>query len=299
MHQIIAEKKYSKGLSLLICLFAYAVAMAAAVLVIINHDYSNIYIEILVADIAATIVIYIFSLIFKNASLYDPYWSVIPLIIAGYVMFQAPADANEVRMWLVFLVVFVWSMRLTINWMRGWLGLHEQDWRYGDLREKTGKAYWIVNLTGIHLFPTLLVYLGCLPMIPSMWSSAPLTIWDVLAVVVGIGAATIELVADEQLKQFKKTNTDPANYMKSGIWAWSRHPNYFGEVTFWVGLFLFIPAVGFATYYWTGIGALGMIILFVFISIPMMEKRNLAKRPAYQEYIDRVSMLIPLPPKKA
>jgi steroid 5-alpha reductase family enzyme len=82
--------------------------------------------------------------------------------------------------------------------------------------------------------------------------------------------------------------------MRSGLWSLSRHPNYFGEWLFWVGIFLF-GIVSNSQFWWTGIGILSLQILFLFISGPMMDKRILEKRPDYKAHMKKVSAFFPLP----
>lgn len=85
--------------------------------------------------------------------------------------------------------------------------------------------------------------------------------------------------------------------MQRGLWAWSRHPNYFGELLFWFSLLFFGLSVHPSGFWWLAIGAIAMTLMFLLASIPMMEKRSLERRPEYQRIIDSTSMLIPLPPK--
>ncbi len=244
------------------------------------------------ADFVATLVIFVFSFFFKNSSIYDPYWSIIPILIAFYFMLISP-EGNGTRQLVILLLVLFWGIRLTLNWARGWPGLHHQDWRYDDLSIKTGKFYWLVSFTGIHLLPTLLVFLGCIPILAAMQSSAPFGLLDFLAALVTFIAVVIELVADEQLKVFKKKKQDQSAVARNGLWAYSRHPNYFGEVLFWVGLFAFAIFLSPIANAWTALGALAMILLFVFISIPMMDKRGLSRKPGYAQYIKEVSGFLP------
>ncbi len=181
-------------------------------------------VNVLIADVVATIVVFMFSILFSNSSVYDPYWSVAPPIIVIYLMNQFP-DGNNLRQMIVLILVLFWS------------------------------------IAGIFTF------------------SAILTEW----------------VADEQLIKFRKNNT--ANgFMESGLWSVSRHPNYLGEISFWGGLFLFIlSSSGFKNTggYWTVAGFISMVILFEFISIPLMEKRNIDRNPGYREYIKKVPALLP------
>jgi len=250
-----------------------------------------------IADVIGTLVVFLFGHFTKNASLYDPYWSVIPIWLTVWWLIEMGFADLGVYDWLMFSMVFLWGIRLTWNWWSGWKGMSHQDWRYTDLKEKSGRWYPLVSLTGIHLFPTFLVFLGCLPIyyviitqgIHSDWS-----VLNVLCILLILGAIAIETVADFQRRN-NISHKDGEVYQK-GLWAWSRHPNYFGEIMFWVGLYLYAFAQNDA-HYWTGIGALAMLLLFVFISIPMMEKRQLKDKPGYADYQKRVSVLVPRPPK--
>lgn len=277
--------------SFLTVMIAYISAIAIGVYVAMLMDYTSTLVSGAVADVVATIIIFAFSFFLKNSSIYDPYWSFIPIPIAFYWMATSP-DGNVMRQsMLLFLIVF-WGLRLTINWIRGWHGLHHEDWRYIDLAKKNGRLYWLVSFCGIHLFPTILVFAGMSPVWIAMKSANPIGVIDYLAFLITFSAIIIEWISDEQLKAFKLSNPDNQTFNQTGLWAYSRHPNYFGEVTFWIGLFLFAIGISLSNY-WTGNGALSMIILFVFISIPMMDDRLVASRPQYEEYMKKVSALVP------
>ena len=192
----------------------------------------------------------------------------------------------------------LWALRLTWNWARGWSGLGHEDWRYVDMRQSSGGLYWPgASLFGIHLFPTVVVFLGCLPLWPALASGArPLGLLDALAGACALGGVALELFADNQLRRFRLAGPPPGSTLESGLWAWSRHPNYLGEILFWIGLALFgLAAAGFV--WWAWLGALAMIAMFRFASLPMIEKRMLARRPGYAERQRRVSMLLPWPPR--
>lgn len=250
-----------------------------------------------VGDLAATVVIFLFAVAFKNSSFYDAYWSVVPPVIAVYLVFGFEGPAPVARQVLVTALIAIYGARLTYNWARGWTGLDHEDWRYVDLRQQTGPLFQLVNFFGIMLFPTILVYLGCIPMIPALITGdAPLNVWDGIGAIVLLGGTVIEGVADNQLRAFVHQRSDRGAIMDRGLWSWSRHPNYFGEISVWFGVMFFGIASGaFET--WMVAGAVSMLVLFVGISIPMMEKRQLARKPAYADYQKRTSMLIPLPPK--
>ncbi len=248
------------------------------------------------ADLAGTLVVFGFSRAFDNSSFYDPYWSVAPLMIAPALAFHHAAPGVPWgRPLLVVALIYVWGLRLTWNWIRSWRGLSHEDWRYVDLRQKTGRAYWLVSLLGLHLLPTAWVFAGCLPLWPALSTgTAPIGPLDALALAVTAGSVAVEAIADEQLWAFRLANPGSGRIFDGGLWAYSRHPNYVGEIGFWWGLFLFgLAADGDAV--WTVIGPLGITALFVFISVPMIDRRSLARRPGYAAHMQKVPALLPWP----
>lgn len=285
-------KNLSKSASLTIILFIYVLAIFISYLVLQAAPYENTMIKVLVADVAATIIVFLFSVLLKNSSVYDAYWSVIPPFIAIYLILLNP-EGNSIRQFLIFGLILFWAIRLTANWARGWTNLSHEDWRYGKIANDTGKFYWPVSFLGIHLMPTIFVFLGCLPLWFGMQSTEPIGIMDFIAFIITNIAILIEWTADQQLWNFKKQKNE-LSYMNEGVWSLMRHPNYFGEILFWVGLFLFVPASKSYDGWWTAVGFVSMIILFRFISIPLMDTRNLSKRPGYEKYIKEVYALTPL-----
>lgn len=290
--------KLNKAQSFSIVILGYVIAFIVSYLVLIYSGIENDLYNMAAADFAATVVIFLFSIILRNSSMYDPYWSVYPIFIAIYWFMLVGGAGDPLRNIMVVLLVSFWGIRLTLNWARGWPGMVHEDWRYTKLAQDSGVMYWPVSFLGIHLLPTVFVFFGCIPMYFVFQNPAPFNMIDAIASVITFGAVVIEWVSDNQLRNFKlnRTETSP-KVMSTGIWAYSRHPNYFGEIMFWVGLFLFMLNQYTSEYYWVATGAVLMIILFVFISIPMMEKREMRKE-GYEEYKSKVSMLIPFPRKK-
>lgn len=277
---------------------AYLLAVCAGVLVGYALSSRHPIVTALGADVSATLVIYLFSRLFRNASFYDPYWSVAPLFIALYWMLgPASHDAVAARQIVVVTLVFAWGLRLTYNWASGWRGLKHEDWRYAGYRERTGRLFWLVDLFGIELMPTLVVFCGCLSLYPALAAGGrSLGALDGLAIVITAGAIIIETTADLQLRRFAAEKKEPGEIMSRGLWAWSRHPNYLGEVAFWWGLYFFGLAAD-RGYWWTIAGPLAITGLFWFISIPMMDKRSMERRPAYAEHMKKVPAFLPWFPK--
>lgn len=251
------------------------------------------------ASLVMTLVLFAASFVAQNSSYFDPYWTVAPALACGWLAFEAQPGTSDVRAAVVSVLVLIWAIRLTLNWVRTWGGPGHEDWRYVEIQKKTGKLYWVASLVALHLFPALLVWLGMLSLVPAIATgTADLGWMDAVAFLVTAGAITLEGVADEQLRRFRKRAQAPGAIMEEGLWAYSRHPNYLGEIGFWTGLFLFGLAADPSSL-WRVVGPISMVFLFVLGTIPMMEKRSLERRPAYTEVQKRVSMLIPLPRRKS
>lgn len=278
---------------------SYVFAFFISIIIGMIFNFLHPLLMILFADIVATIVIFIISTILKNTSLYDPYWSLAPLLIAlYYLLFPLTSSITNYRFIIVFLLVFTWSIRLTFNWLRQWRGLKHEDWRYTMYREKKGKTFWLTNLIGLHLMPTLQVYLGSMSLYPALsLRIKPIWIVDIVAIFITVTAILIESIADQQLYNFIKIRESHEENITTGLWKYSRHPNYFGEILFWWGLYIFALASD-VSYYWVIIGPISITILFNILSIPIMERRNLKRKPDYAIYQKYVSKLIPWFPKK-
>ena len=150
-----------------------------------------------------------------------------------------------------------------------------------------------MDLLGIHLFPTLQVFMGMLPVYAlTVLGGRPFNWLDIVAAVVTFSAITLQMASDFQLHAFAD-RAEPGASLDTGLWARCRHPNYLGEIGLWVGLALFGLAAYPAGWLWVGLGAIAMILMFRFASIPMMEERSLERRPEYADVMARIPMLLP------
>ncbi len=260
-----------------------------------NAIINNTIIRFFIFDIVATIVTFIFSVIFKNSSVYDAYWSLTPMVMSIWLFIENRAFG----IWqILFLIVFnIWSARLTFNWINVFTGFDYEDWRYRHYRDTVPRFLWqIVNFTGIHLFPTLVVFLGMLPIF-SIFSgdsdnAGPLSLIGMAVILCGV---MLEHFADKSMHEFlRQQSEEPGGkrVCRNGLWNYSRHPNYFGEILIWVGVFL--AMIFYDTEHWYYVvGAMAIAIMFNVVSIPLMEKRQLSRRPEYAQYKKETSRLIP------
>jgi len=201
----------------------------------------------------ATVVVFAVSVLVDNSSIYDSYWGLQPLAVAGYYVWtgwggdgsvgdgrlaaRTAARAASARADRGDGPCILYALRLTSNFYRDWPGLVKEDFRYKSFRASTGRGYWPVSFVGIHLFPTIMVYLGCLPLYGMTRAGAARFGWlDGLGAAVMLGAIGLAFVADEQMRLFRRDPRNRGRIMQSGLWSRSRHPNYLGEVSTWWGL---------------------------------------------------------------
>ena len=248
------------------------------------------WLSLLIADIAATVVTFIFSVIFGNASVYDPYWSIQPpVILIAFVM----GEKLTILGVLLIIVVSYWAIRLTANWAYTFANLNHQDWRYTMLKEKTGVFYPLINFVGIHMIPTLVVY-GCI--LPAVWAvinGVAANLGSVIFLCVSLGAATMQGIADYEMHTFRKNKNGA--FIRNGLWKYSRHPNYLGEILMWWGVALSVICVAPNAWY-IATGALSNTILFFAVSIPMADGRQ-SRKEGFAEYKKQTRMLLPIKKK--
>ncbi len=278
--------KENRILSFIIITIVYILSVFIGVLAYNALNFS-VWLNLLIADTVATAVCFIFSLIFGNASVYDPYWSVQPPVIVGAFLLTGGTVAS----WLIFSAILFWGIRLTANWAYTFKNLTHQDWRYTMLKEKTGIFYPLINFLGIHYVPTLVVYFCTLPAVYVCIYDGKLTPLTVFFTVTAFLSATLQGVSDFYMHRYRK-HRDSA-FIRSGPWRNSRHPNYLGEILMWWSIGL-ASVFSLGGSYYLLLGATLNTALFLFISIPMADGRQSVK-PGFAEYKDETRMLLPLP----
>ncbi len=271
----------------------YLVSGVVAVAVGTRYSAFHPIATVALADFAATLVVFICSMLMNNSSVYDPYWSVAPVLIALFYSRWLSLHLSALQIAMAALIV-VWSFRLTANFLRRWSGISHEDWRYVSLRNRTGNLYWLVSFLGIHFLPTIVVFVGCIPLYFA-FTNGPIgfTAISTIGILVTAGAIILESVADLQMDSFLKKQDQSYHVYDRGLWGVVRHPNYLGEILFWWGIWLFSLAASPGV--WTIIAPVLMTVLFIAVSIPMIERRLSQRRDSYEEYRKRVPALLPLP----
>ena len=202
----------------------------------------------------------------------------------------------DVRAVVVCALVSIWGIRLAWHiYQRNW-GKPE-DARYQQWREEWGKHVYVRSYLQVFMLQGVLLFIIALPvMLIQRGTGVPFGLLDVIGVLVWIVGFCFEAVADAQLAVFIKNPSNKGQLIQSGLWAYSRHPNYFGEVTQWWGIGILALSVPGS---WIGLlGRLTITFLILKVSgVPMLEER-MAKKPGFEEYKQRVSVFVPLPPNK-
>ena len=254
----------------------------------------------------------------RNYSQMDKLWSLLPI---AYTWIIAAGSGMKIRPVLFALIVTAWGIRLTINFARKgayrlkfWTG--EEDYRWAVVRGMRffrHRIAWIAfDLFFISAYQNTLVLLICLPALAGMDSTAPLGLWDALAVSLSVLFLILETAADETQWKFHRTKKEllkergsldalPEPYCLGfntcGIWAYMRHPNYLGEQGFWLSLYL--PAIGAGAaqgpfrLHWSVVGSLLLVLLFMGSS-RLGESISAKKYPRYKDYAEQVFKYLPL-----
>lgn len=277
----------SRAASFIIMALIYAFVTACGVMCCIMLPF-DFWLNLLIADVIATVFTFILSCMFENASVYDPYWSVQPIVIAiGYAIVAPYLGAAQI---LPMVAVFVWGIRLTANWAYTFHGMEHQDWRYTMLKEKTEKLYPFVNFFGIHLVPTLIVYACTLPVVFTLVYTPAFNAGSAVFFAVSILAVVLQGTADCQMHKFRLSGI--GGFIRVGLWKYSRHPNYLGEILMWWGIALAFVCI-MPQYWYLIVGAVANTLLFTFISVPLADKHQ-ARKEGFEEYKKSTRMFLPI-----
>ena len=281
--------KQNRALSFVIVAVIYIFAAAIGIGAFNAVKSLPWWLALLIADIIATVFTFLFSIILGNSSVYDPYWSVQPPVIL--IAFAIGRELTALGVLLIIAVGF-WAIRLTANWAYTFYGLNSQDWRYTMLKEKTGAFYPLINFVGIHMVPTLVVYGCALPAVYAILNGISANPGSIIFISISLLAATMQGVADVQMHRFRKNKTDATPFIRAGLWKYSRHPNYLGEILMWWGVALSVVCAAPEAWYLIS-GAVSNTVLFLAVSIPMADKRQ-SRKAGFAEYKAKTRMLLPI-----
>jgi len=246
----------------------------------------------LIFAVSAGFLLWLLSLRLRDSSIVDIFWGPGIAVVVDLVMWLG--HSGGARTSAVLLLVNLWGARLAAHiWAR-----HKgEDRRYAAMRNRFGASWWWLSLIQVFLLQAILIWFVPAPLVAAvLYGQRPLTWLDYLGIAAAACGLIFEAIADFQLSAFR---ADPANrtkVMDRGLWGWSRHPNYFGEVVMWWGYF----AIGFAAshMWWLILSPLLVTFLLLQVSgVTLLEDGIESRRPGYAAYQQRVSPFIPWRPR--
>ena len=244
--------------------------------------------------LGVSVISWLFSLKKNDVSFVDSLWSLFFLVAA--LVFTATALPPSARGTLVLVLVTIWSLRLSIyitarNWGE------PEDYRYQSIRENNEPGFAFKSLFIVFGLQGVLAWIIALPLLASITSESSLTALDFVAASLWLIGFVFEAGGDYQLSRFKADGSNKGKVLDSGLWRYTRHPNYFGDFCVWWAFYLFAVSAGG---WWSIVSPLLMSLLLLKVSgVAMLENTITERRPAYADYIRRTNAFFPGPPSPA
>ncbi|MBI5068965.1 MAG: DUF1295 domain-containing protein [Deltaproteobacteria bacterium] len=241
------------------------------------------------------VALWLVSLVLRDASVADPFWGLGFALVAVVGLFLSEPSPRAV---LAAGLTAAWGLRLTVHLSNRWARSGEEDRRYRAMRAGWGDRFPAVSLFTVFLLQGALLWTVSLPLQAAVAGGAgrPLGLLDLLGAGLVIAGIAFEAVADAQLARFLRDRKARGEVLQTGLWRYTRHPNYFGDALVWWGVGLLAAAAGAP---WALVGSALMTFLLVRVSgVALLEKDIAARRPGYAAYAARTSAFVPWPPRR-
>jgi len=241
---------------------------------------------------AAAVVVWLVSLAKGDVSIVDSLWPL--MFLAAVLVYASASAAPGPRAGLVVALTTIWALRLFAhitwrNWGEG------EDRRYQAIRRRNEPHFAFKSLYLVFLLQAALAWIVSLPLLGAVTGAQPLGIVDYLGVVLWAAGFFFEAVGDLQLARFKADPANQGKVMRTGLWRYTRHPNYFGDFCVWWGLFLIALGAGA---WWSVIGPLIMSVLLMKVSgVALLEQDIAERRPQYRRYMEETNAFFPGRPR--
>ena len=280
----------------------YAILLALAIILnyILLPSIGSLLVRIYTIDFCITIIFYgIGNYLFSSNDLYDLHWSLLPLICSIYFYMATDAiETNWLKPILLIILIFLWSSHLLWQRINSSDSIYHEDWRYQSMRRTYAAHFQMFALFALHLLPMIEVQIGSIPIyyiFTNLSNEQTLTFTDVVFLLVILLGVLLENFADRQLNEFRQWKSQSRErrftVLLDGLWKYSRHPNYLGELIFWWAILVY--GYYHSAPWWCVISPLLITLMMIFGSIPITEERMFRKYPDYKFVQQRVPMLIP------
>ena len=259
-------------------------------------EFLSIYLALGLVILGFMTLLWLVSLLLKNSSIVDIFWGT-GFVIVAWAAFLLTSDGFAPRKWLLIVLVTIWGLRLSLHILiRNW-GKPE-DFRYQAWRKEVGPAWWWRSFFKVYIMQGVLLWIISTPLLAAQISAQPdRLIWvDYAAIPIWLIGFFFEAVGDFQLARFKANPANKGKVLQSGVWRYTRHPNYFGDAAQWWAYYLIALAAGG---WWTIFSPILMTILLMRVSgVTLLEKTLKEEKPGYKEYVETTSEFIPWFPRK-
>ena len=254
----------------------------------------TLWLTALPAMLGLALLAWVIATVRRNVGLVDIFWS--GFFLAGAAVYAAVSPLFEQRALLVLLLVAVWSLRLSVYLAaRNWNA--PEDHRYRAIRERNEPGFAWKSVYLVFCLQAVLAWLISAPLAASIASVAPIGALEAIGAVLTVFGIAFETLADAQLARFKAEPANAGRVMDSGLWRYTRHPNYFGEFCVWWGVYGIALGAGA---WWTLFSPLLMTVLLLRVSgVALLEKDIAERRPAYRNYAARTNAFFPGPSREA
>lgn len=238
--------------------------------------------------------VWVVSLARRDVSVVDVVWGPAFALVAA--LYHVLTPEPGARAWMVLAAVLLWAVRLGTHLGVRWVRKGEEDYRYAAMRREHGDRFAARSLVTVFWLQGALVWVLSLPLLAGIRAPGPPGTLGLAGAFVFVFGFLWEAAADLQLTRFKQDPASRGKVLQTGLWRYSRHPNYFGEAVLWWGLYLMAADAGGG---WTVFAPLGMTLLLMKVSgVPLLEPHLEETRPGYREYAARTPAFVPRRPKR-
>jgi len=257
--------------------------------------FLSVYLTGLAVIIGFMIILWLVSLALKNSSIVDIFWGA-GFVLSAWLYFAFTPDGFLPRKLLLVILVTIWGLRLSTHIFLRNKGKPE-DFRYQKWREENGSIWWWKSFFQVFLLQGLLLWIVSMPLLAAQFFGKVdhLTVLDFIGAAVWLIGFFFESVGDFQLTRFIKNPQNRGKVLSSGVWRYTRHPNYFGDAAQWWGFYLLALVAGG---WWAIVSPVIMTYLLTRVSGVSLLEKSLDAKPGYRQYVESTSAFIPWFPKK-
>ncbi len=232
--------------------------------------------------------LWLLSLAVKDASIIDIFWGLGFVVLAWW--YRNQLGATDTRSLVLCCMVTLWGLRLSLHLAARNLGKPE-DYRYQEMRKEAGKNFWWVSFLRVFMLQGFLLWIIAAPLLIAQTMPTALTMLDWIGIILFIIGFGFETVGDWQLQHFKKNPDNKGKVLNTGLWAYTRHPNYFGDALLWWGFFCFCASTGAWLYIFSPI--LMTFLLMKVSGVALLEKKLVESKPQYKAYLENTPAFFP------